>query len=94
MNFEVQKPFTWAGQELVAGDVLEIPDESSKIGPLTRSRFIRYSPDGQPKKEELPTAQEVAQEITAETEPIVSAVKDPRSIVREAKERAKAVANK
>ena len=99
MRFDVQKSFTWNGRNLVAGDTVEIPDESSKIGPLTRSRFIRYA--GITKATELPTVKEVAQEMvsavaveeqTAST--VATAIRDLKTIVREAKERAKAAAKK
>lgn len=88
MKFLVLKGFTWAGEDLVRGDTVEIPDESPKIGALTRSKFIRFD-DGTPI--ELPAVEEVAQEIeedligvSTESAP----TRDPRQIVREAKAKA------
>ena len=95
MQFDVLKPFTWAGQELVAGDVVEIPDESPKIGALARSKFIRHIGEGLPGKvqKELPKVEEVAQEIKAEKQPALSPAalsRDPKAIIRQAKEKASA----
>jgi len=95
MRFEVLKPFTWAGQELVRGDTVEIPDESPKIGSLARAKFIRIAGTALPGKVELPRVEEVAQEIKAETQPAAERVavgssvsRDPKKVVREAKARA------
>ena len=91
MKFTVLKSFTWAGAKLVPGDHLEIPDESPKIGSLTRAKFIRYGEYSPPK--ELPKVEEVAQEIATEEQPAkVVAARDPREIVRQAKAKATAKA--
>ena len=92
MRFDVLKSFTWAGQELVRGDTMEIPDESPKIGSLARAKFIRIAGTALPGKvqEELPKVEEVAREIKAE--PVLMAApafaRDPKRVVREAKARA------
>ena len=87
MQFEVLKEFTFNGRNLVRGDTLEIPDESTKIGALTRSKFIRYAPEGV--KKELPKVEQVAKEIEAEREPVLAGVaRSPKEIVREAKAKA------
>lgn len=104
MQFDVLKPFTWAGQELKVGDKVEIPDESPKIGPLARAKFIRHVGEALPGKveQELPKVEEVAQEIKAEEQPPTvatesssggtTATRDPKDIIRLAK--AKAAAKK
>ena len=98
MQFEVLKSFTWAGQELVRGDMVEIPDESPKIGSLARAKFIRHVGEALPGKvqEKLPKVEEVAQEIKAEEQPSAQRIeklgfgasRDPKKVVREAKARA------
>jgi len=90
MKFEVLKPFTWAGQDLRSGGIVEIPDESTKIGSLTRAHFIRLAGSG---PSVLPKVEEVAQEIEAEKQPVSSspvvvATRDPKEIVRQAKAKA------
>ena len=93
MKFTVLKPFDWAGRSLVAGDTVEIPDESPKIGSLTRARFIRFDDGTRPPKEVLPDVEEVAQEMAADEQPeAVAATRDPREIVRQAKAKATAKA--
>ena len=90
MKFTVLKSFTWAGAELAKGDHVEIPDESPKIGSLTRAKFISYGEYSPP---ELPKVEEVAQEMATEEEPEeVTPVKSPREIVRQAKAKATAKA--
>ena len=96
MKFEVRKPFTWAGQNLVRGEVVEIPDESIKIGSLTRAKFIRYADQkaevGKPPAPVLPTIDEVAEEMQAEELVPGPAVRGAKEIVRRAKARAEALA--
>ena len=96
MKFEVLKPFTWNGQELETGDSLEIPDESTKIGPLSRSKFMRFAGEGGNvvKAADRPPVKEVASEIAkAEGGGVgVADRPDPKRVVREAK--AKAAAKK
>lgn len=102
MKFEVLKPFTF-GEQLERGDIIDIPDSSTKIGSLTRSRFIRFVGDGPvvEKVEELtkpvvlPSAADVVAEM--EKEQLVGKVdeaqppaKSPAQIVRAAKEKAEA----
>ena len=89
MKFTVLKSFTWAGAELAKGDHVEIPDESPKIGPLTRAKFIRYGEYSPP---ELPKVEEVAQEMATEGQPEEVATRSPRDIVRQAKAKATAKA--
>ena len=92
MKFTVLKPFTWAGADLGPSDHVEIPDESPKIGPLTRAKFIRYDDGTRPPKE-LPKVEEVAQEMANEEPPEEAApVRSPREIVRQAKAKATAKA--
>lgn len=97
MKFEVLKEFTFNGKDLVRGDIVEIPDESTKIGSLTRSRFIRYA--GDTKAPELPTIKEVAREMVtatisaaaSEEQPAprgAAVIRGPKEIVREAKAKA------
>jgi hypothetical protein len=100
MKFEVIKPFTWSGQDLKAGDEVDIPDESTKIGPLARAKFIRPKgilPISVPKSP--PQAEEVVDEIKAEEqnepeakgdEPKEPSSRDPKEIVKQAKAKADA----
>ncbi|MEE9158102.1 MAG: hypothetical protein V3U60_06925 [Gammaproteobacteria bacterium] len=104
MKFEVRKPFTWAGQDLQRGDTLEIPDESTKIGPLTRAKFIRFASEALPsnvqkKAPEIPVQDtalgvESAQPVfgTGDVEQVAlqpTAALSPKEVVRQAKARAK-----
>lgn len=55
MEFEVLKPFGFAGQQLTRGQTVEIPETSPKIGPLARAKFIRLRGEAvvpQPEAEE------------------------------------------
>ena len=86
MDFKVMRPFKWDGRNMERGDVLEIPDESPKIGSLSRAKFIRFH--SEPKVQ--PTIKEVVEEMEAVAAPVATAVLDPKAVVRAAKERAKA----
>ena len=91
MKFDVLKPFAWAGSDLKRGDTVEIPDESPKIGSLTRSRFIRFAGNGSPSV--LPKVEEVVEEIESGSQEVLAdaeepAVRDPKEIVRQAKAKA------
>uniref|UniRef100_A0A6M3J9H9 Uncharacterized protein n=1 Tax=viral metagenome TaxID=1070528 RepID=A0A6M3J9H9_9ZZZZ len=91
MKFEVLKNFTWAGSDLKRGDTVEIPDESPKIGSLTRARFIRFSGNGSPSV--LPKVEEVVEEIESGSQEVLAdaeepAARDPKEIVRQAKAKA------
>lgn len=100
MKFDVLKPFTWAGNDLERGDTLDIHDENPKIGSLTRSKFIRLHDETNqpviPKVEDVAGEMEQANAEEPATEPDAgdTETKDPRAIVREAKQKAKAAASK
>lgn len=103
MQFEVLRPFTWAGSALDRGDILEISDESPKIGSLVRAKFIRFEGETLPsytqrKEAKVLIANKVAHNIEVETQPEPAVVGDstgkvvslsPREVVRQAKAAAK-----
>ena len=45
-HYRVLRPFGWDGRDLVKGEVVDIPPDHPRIGPLTRAKFMRYEPDG------------------------------------------------
>lgn len=91
MKFDVLKEFDWNGKRYTVGDVIEIPDDSQKIGSMTRSKFIRVSlpssRSSKPAVKQEPNKMKVA-EIAVQGDDVVNDKRSPKDIIAEAKAKA------